>query len=161
MLDYDAELERKKTSLINAAKGATGDELEDLQNRRLELERISDIDNPKEQLRKMMQNSDLGFGIAQQYYRTTPQSFIDRPEFIDSDLLPFVSGDETYTQPTQEKTESTVGEGTGGEKTGGEGTTQVPVINIQDYQNPQEQAEEYFRNNPDSESLVVTLPNGS
>ena len=75
--------------------------------------------------------------------------------------MPFVSGDETYTQPTQEKTEVTVGEGTGGEGTGGEGTTQVPVINIQEYQNPQGQAEEYFRNYPEQNSLVVTLPDGS
>ena len=161
MLDYGGELERKIASLVAAAKDVTGDERTDLQNRRLELQRISKIDNPKQQLREMMQNPDLGFGIAQQYYRTTPQLFIDKPEFIDSDLLPFVSGDETYTQPTQEKTEVTVGEGTGGEGTGGEGTTQVPVINIQEYQNPQGQAEEYFRNYPEQNSLVVILDDGS
>ena len=154
MLDYGDELERKMASLVAAAADATGDERTNLQNRRLELERISDIDNPKEQLRKMMQNSDLGFGIAQQYYRTTPQLFIDRPEFIDSDLLPFISGDETYNQPTQETNEDD-------ETTTPPPTTQVPLINIQDYQNPKEQAEEYFRNNPEQDSLVVVSPDGS
>jgi len=166
MLDYEDELERKIKSLVAAAKDVTGDELDDLQNRRLELQRISKIDNPKEQLREMMQNPDIGFGIAQQFYNTTPQLFTDQPGFVDSDLLPFISGDETYTQPTQEKTEVTVGEGTGkertgGEGTGGEGTTQVPVINIQEYQNPQGQAEEYFRNYPEQNSLVVILDDGS
>ncbi len=155
MLDYGDELERKMASLVAAAKDATGDERSNLQNRRLELERISKIDNPKEQLREMMQNPDLGFGIAQQFYNTTPQLFTDQPGFVDSDLLPFISGDETYTQPTQETTEEP------DEDISEEPTTQVPVITIQEYQNPQGQAEEYFRNNPDSESLVVTLPDGS
>ena len=155
MLDYEDELERKMASLVAAAKDATGDERSNLQNRRLELERISKIDNPKEQLREMMQNPDLGFGIAQQFYNTTPQLFTDQPGFVDSDLLPFISGDETYTQPTQETTEEP------DEDISEEPTTQVPVITIQEYQNPQGQAEEYFRNNPDSESLVVTLPDGS
>ena len=154
MLDYGAELERKMASLVAAAADATGDERTNLQNRRLELERISQMDNPKQQLREMMQNPDIGFGIAQDYYRTTPQLFIDRPEFIDSDLLPFISGDETYNQPTQETNQE---RNEDDETT----TTQVPVITIQEYQNPQEQAEEYFRNNPDSESLVVTLSDGS
>ncbi len=155
MLDYGDELERKMASLVAAAKDATGDERSDLQNRRLELERISKIDNPKEQLREMMQNPDIGFGIAQQFYNTTPQLFTDQPGFVDSDLLPFISGDETYTQPTQETTEEP------DQDISEEPTTQVPVITIQEYQNPQGQAEEYFRNNPDSESLVVTLPDGS
>lgn len=158
MLDYKDELERKIASLVAAAGDATGDERTNLQNRRLELERISDIDNPKEQLRKMMQNPDLGFGIAQQFYNTTPQLFINQPGFIDSDLLPFISGDETYNQPTQE-TNQEINEDD--ETTTPPSTTQVPVITIQEYQNPQEQAEDYFRNNPDSESLVVTLPDGS
>jgi len=158
MLDYEDELERKMASLVAAAKDATGDERSNLQNRRLELERISKIDNPKEQLREMMQNPDLGFGIAQQFYNTTPQLFINQPGFIDSDLLPFISGDETYNQPTQETNQQRNEED---ETTTPPPTTQVPVITIQDYQNPQEQAEEYFRNNPDSESLVVTLPDGS
>ena len=154
MLDYGAELERKMASLVAAAKDATGDERSNLQNRRLELERISQMDNPKQQLREMMQNPDIGFGIAQDYYRTTPQLFIDRPEFIDSDLLPFISGDETYNQPTQETNEDD-------ETTTPPPTTQVPLINIQDYQNPKEQAEEYFRNNPEQDSLVVVSPDGS
>ena len=158
MLDYEDELERKMASLVAAAKDATGDERSNLQNRRLELERISKIDNPKEQLREMMQNPDLGFGIAQQFYNTTPQLFINQPGFIDSDLLPFISGDETYNQPTQETNQQRNEEN---ETTTPSPTTQVPVITIQDYQNPQEQAEEYFKNNPDSESLVVTLPDGS
>ena len=155
MLDYKDELERKIASLVAAAKDVTGDERTDLQNRRLELQRISKIDNPKEQLREMMQNPDIGFGIAQQFYNTTPQLFTDQPGFVDSDLLPFISGDETYTQPTQETTEEP------DQDISEEPTTQVPVITIQEYQNPQGQAEEYFRNNPDSESLVVTLPDGS
>ena len=154
MLDYGAELERKMASLVAAAADATGDERTNLQNRRLELERISQMDNPKQQLREMMQNPDIGFGIAQDYYRTTPQLFIDRPEFIDSDLLPFISGDETYNQPTQETNEDD-------ETTTPPPTTQVPLINIQDYQNPKEQAEEYFRNNPEQDSLVVVSPDGS
>tara|TARA_R100001086_G_scaffold98042_1_gene48785 strand:+ start:390 stop:1589 length:1200 start_codon:yes stop_codon:yes gene_type:complete len=158
MLDYGDELERKIASLVAAAEDATGDERSNLQNRRLELERISEIDNPKEQLREMMQNPDLGFGIAQQFYNTTPQLFINQPGFIDSDLLPFISGDETYNQPTQETNQE---RNEDDETTTPPPTTQVPVITIQDYQNPQEQAEEYFRNNPDSESLVVTLPDGS
>ena len=158
MLDYKDELERKIASLVAAAGDATGDERTNLQNRRLELERISDIDNPKEQLRKMMQNPDLGFGIAQQFYNTTPQLFINQPGFIDSDLLPFISGDETYNQPTQE-TNQEINEDD--ETTTPPPTTQVPVITIQDYQNPQEQAEDYFRNNPESDSLVVTLSDGS
>ena len=65
-------------------------------------------------------------------------------------MLPFISGDETYTQPTQEKTKVTVGEGTGGE-----GTKQVFVLPIPDYKNPQQEAEEYFRSNPDEESLII------
>ena len=105
-----------------------------------------------------MQNPDLGFGLAQEYYRQYPQIFIDRPTFISNELLPFISGDETYNQPTQETNQE---RNEDDETTTPPPTTQVPVITIQDYQNPQEQAEEYFRNNPDSESLVVTLPDGS
>jgi len=160
MLDYDAELERKKASLISAVDGATGDERTDLQNRRLELERISDIDDPKEQLRKMMQNPDLGFGIAQQYYRTTPQSFIDRPEFIDNDLLPFISGDnETTTEPTgdptedpEERTEDTTEERTE-ERT--EDTTEFNVLDIEEGENPMTEARKFFKNNPPRQDFMA------
>ena len=157
MLDYEDELKRKIASLVAAAGDATGDEREALQNRRLELERISDIDNPKEQLRKMMQNPDLGFSIAQQYYRTTPQLFIDRPEFVDSDLLPFISGDnETTTEPTEDLPGDLPGDPPGDlPEERNEDTTEFNVLDIEEGENPMTEARKFFKNNPPRQDFMA------
>jgi len=119
---------------------------------------IQDLGTNNQKMIAAMQNPDLGFGLAQEYYRQYPQIFIDRPTFINNNLLPFISGDETYNQPTQETNQE---RNEDDETTTPPPTTQVPLINIQDYQNPKEQAEEYFRNNPEQDSLVVVSPDGS
>ena len=136
----------------------TNDEGTGIQDRVNKLKEIQELETDNQQMRAAMQNTDVGFGLAQEYYGQYPQMFIDKPRFIGNDLLPFISGDETYNQPTQETNQE---RNEDDETTTPPSTTQVPVITIQDYQNPQEQAEDYFRNNPESDSLVVTLSDGS
>ena len=136
----------------------TNDEGTGIQDRVNKLKEIQELETDNQQMRAAMQNTDVGFGLAQEYYGQYPQMFIDKPRFIGNDLLPFISGDETYNQPTQETNQE---RNEDDETTTPPPTTQVPVITIQDYQNPQEQAEDYFRNNPESDSLVVTLSDGS
>ena len=64
-----------------------------------ELKRIQKIADNKERLEALMQFSEIGFGKAQEFYAQFPQVFNDQLMFVDQDLIPYISGQETFEYP--------------------------------------------------------------
>ena len=64
-----------------------------------ELRRIQEIEDKKERLEALMQFSEIGFGLAQEFYTQFPQWFNDQLMFINQDFIPYISGQETFEYP--------------------------------------------------------------
>ena len=129
----------------------TNDEGTGIQDRINKLKEIQDLETDNQQMRAAMQNTDIGFGLAQEYYGQYPQMFIDKPRFVDNSLLPFISGDnETTTEPEQQP---------GPEGPEGPEVPEVPEVpedpildffikEIGENQNPMMAAKNFFNENP-------------
>ena len=117
---------------------------------------IQDLETTNEQMRAAMQNTDIGFGNAQEYYRQYPQIFIDRPTFISNDLLPFISGENTTTtEPTEDPPGDIPGDPPGDPP---ENTTEYPseffVKEIEEGEDPEKAARNHFMRNPVGQDVV-------
>ena len=145
------------TVLAGKAEENSPQDLPGIQARIQTLKDIQDLETDNQQMRAAMQNTDIGFGLAQEYYGQYPQMFIDKPRFIGNDLLPFISGDnETTTEPTEdppgntteERTEDTTEERT-------EDTTEFNVLDIEEGENPMTEARKFFKNNPPRQDFMA------
>ena len=134
----------------------TNDEGTGIQDRINKLKEIQDLETDNEQMRAAMQNTDIGFGNAQEYYRQYPQMFIDRPTFISNDLLPFISGDnETTTEPTENLPGDTT-EDPPGDLPGDipEYPSEFFVKEIVEGEDPEKAARNHFMRNPVGQDVV-------
>lgn len=102
--EYDDLVDRRIEQLAEEAgrlqEEDAGAEAIQANSRKIEeLERIKTIDDNKERLEELMKNSEIGFGPAQQFYSQYPQWFNDQVLFVDQDLIPYISGQETFEYP--------------------------------------------------------------
>ena len=152
------------TVLADKAERNSPQDLPGIQARIQTLKDIQDLETDNQQMRAAMQNTDVGFGLAQEYYRQYPQMFIDKPRFIGNDLLPFISGDNTTTtEPTEDNTEDT----TDTTDTTEDSDFGFFVKEIEEGEDPEKAAINHFRRNPVGEDVVgsnivgIKMPDGT
>ena len=152
------------TVLADKAERNSPQDLSGIQARIQTLKDIQDLETDNQQMRAAMQNTDVGFGLAQEYYRQYPQMFIDKPRFIGNDLLPFISGDNTTTtEPTEDNTEDT----TDTTDTTEDSDFGFFVKEIEEAEDPEKAAINHFRRNPVGEDVVgsnivgIKMPDGT
>jgi len=157
------------TVLAGKAEENSPQDLPGIQARIQTLKDIQDLETDNEQMRAAMQNTDIGFGLAQEYYRQYPQMFIDKPRFIGNDLLPFISGENTTTtEPTEDPPEDPPGDIPGDPP---RDTPEYPseffVKEIEEGEDPEKAARNHFRRNPVGEDVVgsaivgIKMPDGT
>lgn len=160
---YRADVQTKINELIvlegkaqENEDGYSNVDLNGILARKEKLLDIQDLETDNEQMRAAMQNTDIGFGNAQEYYRQYPQMFIDRPTFISNDLLPFISGDnETTTEPTENLPGDTT-EDPPGDLPGDipEYPSEFFVKEIEEGEDPEKAARNHFMRNPVGQDVV-------
>tara|TARA_R100001129_G_scaffold163740_2_gene129489 strand:+ start:1561 stop:2835 length:1275 start_codon:yes stop_codon:yes gene_type:complete len=109
---------------------------------------IQDLETDNEQMRAAMQNTDIGFGLAQEYYRQYPQMFIDRPIFINNDLLPFISGENTTTTEPEQQQDPESPESPESPEGPEDPILDFFIKEIGENQNPMMAAKKFFNENP-------------
>ena len=166
---YDDALEDKIVKLQKEAnylqQNNRSAELKEVQKRINKLEKIQDLSSAgerKERLNEMLTNPDIGFDIAQQYYIQFPQYFIGQPTFVDQNLLPYISGEETY-QPTSGPSQpSSTPSSTPSSQPSSTPIT-YPDITIQQGQDPLDAARKFFskKGNRGETIVDVIMPDGT
>jgi len=139
------------TVLAGKAEENSPQDLPGIQARIQTLKDIQDLETDNQQMRAAMQNTDVGFGLAQEYYRQYPQMFIDKPRFIGNDLLPFISGDNTTTTEPEQQQDPEVPESP--EQQQDPEVPEDPILDffikeIGENQNPMMAAKNFFNENP-------------
>jgi len=151
---YDDALE-KEIIRLNAIdrSGMSADENTALQKRIDAAKKIEDIEDDGLRMEAIMTQTDVGFDIAKEFNRMSPQIFADQPAFISPDLYSnYIAGDEQYERP--EQPDSIPGDGP-------EDTIEVNTITITADDDADAKAQAWFNSNPDETELVVEYEDGT
>lgn len=159
--EYDSLLTREYNRLIGLPPGTanqtTIDKLKDAQ----------EIRGKKERLAKMIEL--LGPSLAQDYFTSSPEIFINQPGFISTETI------ETYLTPSDEELPGNGdGEGEGNGNGNGNGEVEQPetpevefsIVTVEEGEDPKRAAQDWFRNNtprPDVDSdkmVAIQTPDG-
>lgn len=159
--EYDSLLTREYNRLIGLPPGTanqkTIDKLKDAQK----------IRGKKERLAKMIEL--LGPSLAQDYFTSSPEIFINQPGFISTETI------ETYLTPSDEELPGNGdGEGEGNGNGNGNGEVEQPetpevefsIVTVEEGEDPKRAAQDWFRNNtprPDVDSdkmVAIQTPDG-
>ena len=150
---YDAALE-KEIIRLNAIdrSGMSSDENTALQRRIDNAKKLQDIEDDGLRMEAIMTQTDVGFDIAKEFNRMSPQIFADQPSFISPDLYnTYIAGDEQYERPDQPESPAS----------GDEETFEVNTITITADDDADAKAQAWFNSNPDETELVVEYEDGT
>ena len=151
---YDDALE-KEIIRLNAIDRSdmSADENTALQKRIDAAKKIEDIEDDGLRMEAIMTQTDVGFDIAKEFNRMSPQIFADQPAFISPDLYSnYIAGDEQYERP--EQPDSIPGDEP-------EDTIEVNTITITADDDADAKAQAWFNSNPDETELVVEYEDGT
>lgn len=152
---YDAALE-KEIIRLNAIdrSGMSSDENTALQRRIDNAKKLQDIEDDGLRMEAIMTQTDVGFDIAKEFNRMSPQIFADQPSFISPDLYnTYIAGDEQYERPDQPESPASEDED--------EETFEVNTITITADDDADAKAQAWFNSNPDETELVVEYEDGT
>ncbi len=150
---YDAALE-KEIIRLNAIdrSGMSSDENTALQRRIDNAKKLQDIEDDGLRMEAIMTQTDVGFDIAKEFNRMSPQIFADQPSFISPDLYnTYIAGDEQYERPDQPESPASEDEE----------TFEVKTITITADDDADAKAQAWFNSNPDETELVVEYEDGT
>lgn len=150
---YDAALE-KEIIRLNAIdrSGMSSDENTALQRRIDNAKKLQDIEDDGLRMEAIMTQTDVGFDIAKEFNRMSPQIFADQPSFISPDLYnTYIAGDEQYERPDQPESPASEDEE----------TFEVNTITITADDDADAKAQAWFNSNPDETELVVEYEDGT
>ena len=150
---YDDALE-KEIIRLNAIdrSGMSSDENEALQRRIDNAKKLQDIEDDGLRMEAIMTQTDVGFDIAKEFNRMSPQIFADQPSFISPDLYnTYIAGDEQYERPDQPESPASEDEE----------TFEVNTITITADDDADAKAQAWFNSNPDETELVVEYEDGT
>lgn len=150
---YDAALE-KEIIRLNAIdrSGMSSDENTELQRRIDNAKKLQDIEDDGLRMEAIMTQTDVGFDIAKEFNRMSPQIFADQPSFISPDLYnTYIAGDEQYERPDQPESPASEDEE----------TFEVNTITITADDDADAKAQAWFNSNPDETELVVEYEDGT
>jgi len=151
---YDDALE-KEIIRLNAIdrSGMSADENTALQKRIDDAKKLQDIEDDGLRMEAIMTQTDVGFDIAKEFNRMSPQIFADQPAFISPDLyMNYIAGDEQYERP--EQPDSIPGDEP-------EDTIEVNTITITADDDADAKAQAWFNSNPDETELVIEYEDGT
>lgn len=151
---YDAALE-KEIIRLNAIDRSDMSAAENtaLQKRIDDAKKLQDIDDDGLRMEAIMTQTDVGFDIAKEFNRMSPQIFADQPAFISPDLyMNYIAGDEQYERP--EQPDSIPGDEP-------EDTIEVNTITITADDDADAKAQAWFNSNPDQTELVIEYEDGT
>ena len=150
---YDAALE-KEIIRLNAIdrSGMSSDENTELQRRIDNAKKLQDIEDDGLRMEAIMTQTDVGFDIAKEFNKMSPQIFADQPSFISPDLYnTYIAGDEQYERPDQPESPASEDEE----------TFEVNTITITADDDADAKAQAWFNSNPDETELVVEYEDGT
>lgn len=150
---YDDALE-KEIIRLNAIdrSGMSSDENTELQRRIDNAKKLQDIEDDGLRMEAIMTQTDVGFDIAKEFNRMSPQIFADQPSFISPDLYnTYIAGDEQYERPDQPESPASEDEE----------TFEVNTITITADDDADAKAQAWFNSNPDETELVVEYEDGT
>ena len=150
---YDDALE-KEIIRLNAIdrSGMSSDENEALQRRIDNAKKLQDIEDDGLRMEAIMTQTDVGFDIAKEFNKMSPQIFADQPSFISPDLYnTYIAGDEQYERPDQPESPASEDEE----------TFEVNTITITADDDADAKAQAWFNSNPDETELVVEYEDGT
>lgn len=150
---YDAALE-KEIIRLNAIdrSGMSSDENTALQRRIDNAKKLQDIEDDGLRMEAIMTQTDVGFDIAKEFNKMSPQIFADQPSFISPDLYnTYIAGDEQYERPDQPESPASEDEE----------TFEVNTITITADDDADAKAQAWFNSNPDETELVVEYEDGT
>ena len=150
---YDAALE-KEILRLNAIdrSGMSSDENTALQRRIDNAKKLQDIEDDGLRMEAIMTQTDVGFDIAKEFNKMSPQIFADQPSFISPDLYnTYIAGDEQYERPDQPESPASEDEE----------TFEVNTITITADDDADAKAQAWFNSNPDETELVVEYGDGT
>ena len=150
---YDDAL-KKEIIRLNAIdrSGMSSDENTALQRRIDNAKKLQDIEDDGLRMEAIMTQTDVGFDIAKEFNRMSPQIFADQPSFISPDLYnTYIAGDEQYERPDQPESPASEDEE----------TFEVNTITITADDDADAKAQAWFNSNPDETELVVEYEDGT
>ena len=150
---YDAALEKEIIRLNSIDRsGMSSDENTELQRRIDNAKKLQDIEDDGLRMEAIMTQTDVGFDIAKEFNRMSPQIFADQPSFISPDLYnTYIAGDEQYERPDQPESPASEDEE----------TFEVNTITITADDDADAKAQAWFNSNPDETELVVEYEDGT
>lgn len=151
---YDDALE-KEIIRLNAIdrSGMSAAENTALQKRIDAAKKLQDIEDDGLRMEGIMTQTDVGFDIAKEFNRMSPQIFADQPAFISPDLyMNYIAGDEQYERPEQPDSSA---------DDESEDTFEVNTITITADDDADAKAQAWFNSNPDETELVIEYEDGT
>jgi len=163
--EYDSLLSREYSRLV----GLPSEQRSANQSRIDDLKTAQEIGGKKERLAKMIEL--LGPSLAQDYFTSSPEIFVNQPGFISTETI------ETYLTPSDEEPSGNGdgdGEGNGNGNGDGNGEGDQPetpevefsIVTVEEGEDPKRAAQDWFRNNtprPDVASdkmVAIQTPDG-
>ena len=161
--EYDSLLTREYNKLVSLPP----EERAANQSRIRDLSTTQDIGGKKERLAKMIEL--LGPSLAQDYFTSSPEIFVNQPGFISTETI------ETYLTPSDEELPGNGdgnGDGNGNGNGNGEGDqpetpeVEFSIVTVEEGEDPKRAAQDWFRNNtprPDVDSdkmVAIQTPDG-
>ena len=130
----------------------SSDENTALQRRIDNAKKLQDIEDDGLRMEAIMTQTDVGFDIAKEFNKMSPQIFADQPSFISPDLYnTYIAGDEQYERPDQPESPASEDEE----------TFEVNTITITADDDADAKAQAWFNSNPDETELVVEYEDGT
>jgi len=159
--EYDNLLIQRLDELRTLQTDVDPSEVPALTERVKALKEIQDMKSPtqrKQKLELMLTNPDLGFDIARQYYSGVNGNsyFVNQPTFVDSSLIPYISGEEDYESPeNNQRPAPTTPES--------DNEVQIPEISKPDNQSAIAAARKWFgkEENRGQPLVQIKMPDGS